>query len=123
MGNTAISDETVADPMADPLLQTAHAEPMRAHQFFATLPEPTHWIQIALTDTIDQQITASDGVLSEDTNSHRRLLDIDARVGTPELDSTHKMLDGGFGSRQVHFSELVPITTEPQPLKMLLWGA
>jgi TldD protein len=53
--------------------------------------ENPHYVAIALTDSQQLSITARSGTLGQSNWYDNRFLDVDLRVGTPELDSTHPL--------------------------------
>ena len=54
-------------------------------------PEKPHYVALALEDLREVRIAAELGALSRDSDTEVRTLDVDMRVGSPELDSTHPL--------------------------------
>ncbi len=77
----------------------------RATSVFALQPEPVHYVALEAEDRWEFSVRASDGVLAQSRESHQRTLDVDLRVGTPELDSTHPLR--GFSSLESDNRDLV----------------
>ncbi|TNE86179.1 MAG: hypothetical protein EP330_23120 [Deltaproteobacteria bacterium] len=56
---------------------------------FSAQEEKPHYLALAVTDRDSVQVHARGGTVGGSTENHERILDVDLRVGTPELDSTH----------------------------------
>ena len=54
-------------------------------------PESPHYIAIAVSDREEEVVSASAGTITTNTETRQRSLDVDLRVGTPKVDSTHPM--------------------------------
>lgn len=63
----------------------------RAMETFSAQPEKPHYVALAVEDRETVSIQARGGTLGRSEADHERLLDVDLRVGTPELDSTHSL--------------------------------
>ena len=85
-----------AQTAAPPLVDTVATELERIHSHLSTEDDPPHWMAVGVTTTESVSFSASNGVTTEPYRSRSRLADIDVRVGTPELDSTHKIRDAGW---------------------------
>lgn len=55
-----------------------------------------YFIQYAVTDAVSAQASASLGALTGKGESHHRMLDVDVRCGSYELDNTHQIRGGGY---------------------------
>jgi len=62
----------------------------------AEQPEQPHYVALTVHDTNQHTLVARDGTLAYRADERARYLDVDLRVGTPELDSTHPLR--GFSS-------------------------
>ncbi|MEN9785061.1 MAG: hypothetical protein RLZZ299_325 [Pseudomonadota bacterium] len=69
---------------------------------------PVHHLAWTLTDLRGWTLTAEDGGPAVPTRDARRALDVDLRVGTPQLDHTHKVLDEVWGG-VTHVSAPAPL--------------
>jgi TldD protein len=86
-------------------------------------PTPPYWMAVEVVDVDSVEIIAAHGASVPVRRSRSRRADVDVRVGTPQLDSTHKIRDGGWFS-QAH-RELVNLPLEEAPaavIKRLLWA-
>lgn len=86
-----------------------------------------YFMAYAITDVKNLAIGAELGAVNYDNDSHNRILDVDVRVGSYELDNTHKIRGGGFG---FDLSDLMggmptPVSLEDDPdaIRHALWLA
>ena len=79
----------LATSWASPLTDLLQSELDHAMGVFATQPEVPHYLALAVTDRDAVQIHARGGTIGTSSRREERVLDVDMRVGTPELDSTH----------------------------------
>lgn len=77
----------------DDLLARSLAE---AQKTLATEPEKVHYAALAVTDATQIDVVARSGTLARSDEDHRRVLDVDLRVGDAHRDSTHELR--GFSS-------------------------
>lgn len=77
--------------MASPVLDIASAELDRAMATLAEQPAPPHYAAIAIEDREQVRLRARDGVAETPQREVQRLLDVEVRTGSPELDSTHPL--------------------------------
>ncbi len=96
---------------ADPLLDTMEEALERAEARFDDEDEPPHYIAIATTDVHRIEIAAQVGTIAQFDDEELRFLDVDLRVGTPALDSTHPLR--GFSSldADTRRENLLPLDT------------
>lgn len=76
---------------ADPVLDLLDDELQRATAVFAEQDETPHYTALTHTEVREIDLDARSGTLYADNDETRRSIDVDLRVGTPELDSTHPM--------------------------------
>lgn len=84
----------LAEPASPPptTLETLLAEELgRAMVTLTARPEPPHHVALTVIDEHRWDLGAADGTLAVREESRSRTLDVDLRVGTPELDSTHPL--------------------------------
>lgn len=81
---------------AAPLLETLASELARVESALAEQDEKAHWIGIGAVTSESLSISAANGATTEPSWRTSRVADIDMRVGTPTLDSTHKIRDAGW---------------------------
>ena len=68
----------------------------RATDALSRQPEAPHYIGLTVQDWHERSVMARDGTLFASRDERSRYLDVDLRVGTPELDSSHELR--GFSS-------------------------
>ncbi len=56
-----------------------------------------YYIGLTISDRKTVTIAAELGALMREDDAHRRMLDVDVRVGDHKIDNTHKIRGGGFG--------------------------
>lgn len=76
---------------ADPVLDLLTEELSRASKVFAEQEETPHYTALTVTDEHRVELAARSGTLEFRTDREARYLDVDLRVGTPALDSTHPL--------------------------------
>ncbi|HEY9719719.1 MAG TPA: TldD/PmbA family protein [Trichormus sp.] len=76
------------------------------------------------TDSVDVQAEYG-GVRTKNRSERMRHLDIDLRVGSPQVDNTHKIRGGGFGAGAFNFSNfglpLFPLDDDEASIRHVLW--
>jgi hypothetical protein len=78
----------------DPVLAAATAEVDRAVAELKGIDDPPYYLGVEVTESDSVTITAEDGAIYSVRPSHFRRLDVDARVGTGALDSSHALRSG-----------------------------
>jgi len=68
----------------------------RAMKALADADEPPHYVALTVGDWHEVSLRARDGTLHTEHEERSRYLDVDLRVGTPDLDTTHPLR--GFSS-------------------------
>ena len=115
----ASGDESTVD--AGIVLEALEAELARAQKGLVGPEEirPYH-IQLEVEELTQDRLVASWGDLVQDSKLHTRSLDVDLRVGSPELDNTHELR----GERERHRTTgavLLPLEDGPAPLRVAVW--
>lgn len=105
----------------DPVLESVAAEINQAWPILTAEEEPPHWLGIGVNDVQNYRIQATHGAKIDPDYSHTRTADIDIRVGTPELDSTHQLRDSGWFNEDTHFQIDLPIDDDPLAIQSALW--
>ena len=86
------ADEPVVHPGETILLQAMKKELDRSFENLKNAGDnPLYFLSYRVYDNDELRLSASYGALDDSSKTHRRSLDIEARVGTPEIDNTHKM--------------------------------
>lgn len=114
----------VAAGASDPLLGAAEAELERITAELSDETEPPYWIQVGILDRRVVDVQATHGAAVAASDVRQRLGDIDLRLGSPELDNTHKIRDAGWFSEEPRVMVELPISSEPPRATALgLWRA
>ena len=107
---------------ADPLIDVIADELTRVQTALHDQPDPPYWIGVGVVETEGLKIEAAHGAAGAIDRSHRRVADVDIRVGSPKLDSTHQIRDGGWFGAGRRDSILLPIEDGAEPeVRRLLW--
>ena len=85
-------------------------------------PAPVHFLCYRVYDKKEITITASyGGITSAPRLVHTRLLNVELRAGSPQLDSTHHTQHGGFGGL-FHGPQALPIEDDENALRAAMWN-
>ena len=99
------------------------AELTRVQDALKDQPEPPYWMAVEVVDIEQVDIQAAHGAAAPITRSRRRTADIDIRVGSPELDNTHQIRDGGWFNRQRRRVVNLPLDDgSPDVVRRMLWA-
>ena len=84
---------------------------------------PVYYLAYHVTDTDRHALTASYGALSKEDDSRSRVLDIDLRVGSYDLDNTRE-IRGGFGF-DFNFTQSpeLPLSDDEKAIRTVIWNA
>jgi predicted Zn-dependent protease len=94
----------------------------RAWKVLDVRDEKPHYAAVSVQDAWTLSIGASAGAVSRDQDTNRRYLDVDLRVGTPELDSTHALR--GFSSLEEDSRDRIAApTSDGWALRQAVWRA
>lgn len=117
---TPVEAETAA---SDPLLDALQTELDRTMEGWEGAEDAPYALSYRVVDQRSWTLEARSGALAEDSRSHERLLDVRARVGSPQRDSTHRLKDAGFFDRGHHQAHRLPLEDAPLALRTGLWQA
>ncbi len=117
-----------APPAAAPaIIQSMQAELHRAMASLGTAPQPgqpeaaqpkPYFLSYSVADAQSLSIAAQYGAITASNQNHRRVADVQVRIGTPALDNTH----GDHRSSALTTMPL-PLTDDPAALAHSLWFA
>jgi len=98
LGTTAVA----AGPPEPQLLTVMRQELDRQFAAYSRLDEhPVYYLAYQIVETKGFDIWARWGGITQRRHSLRRIMDLDLRVGSPELDNTHRAWGAGSTSRAV----------------------
>lgn len=110
-----------ANPSADPVLTTMSQEMSRSLGYLRKQPKPPYFLSYELTDNHAISVSSSLGAITARGDRRTRLLDIDLRVGTYQMDSSHA-LRGDFAMTTFgQVSGKTPLDDDPKALAVALW--
>jgi TldD protein len=79
---------------------------------------------IEVVDIHRFSVEAANGATTEPHRGHERIADIDIRVGSPQLDNTHKIRDAGWFDSDDRTLLSLPLTEDSEPaIKQAMWRA
>ncbi len=108
----------------DPLLSVLSKEMEREMSALKSQEVPPYYLSYRVDDLTATDIEASFGDLMTSDTDRRRILTVQVRVGSPELDNTHEIRYGfdylslGLGSSRW---TLLPIDDRPEALAQAVW--
>jgi TldD protein len=124
LSSTLIPGVAVAGPpdapaKRSPLLAAMQAELERSVKTLGAQNPPAYYIGYTVTDTQRSEVSGSNGALLSSGENRNRWLEVSVRVGSYDLDNTHKVGDrqnqsGGPGSP-------VPIEDDIEVLRRAVW--
>jgi len=113
-----LSIATAQEP-TDPMLDLLAAEIDRAMTELADEDAPPFFLSAEVVATNSLVVSAEDGALHDYAPVQRRWLDIDVRIGSPELDSTHRLRSER--NRRESTGRSLPIGEDAGLVRRALW--
>jgi predicted Zn-dependent protease len=105
-----------------PVLTAMEEELTRTMDLLEDHPQPPYFISYEVTDTHELRITAQYGAIIKDDEDRDRRLDIDLRVGSHQLDSSHPIRGDRFaGFFDRYTSVSIPVEDDPEAIRGVLW--
>jgi TldD protein len=102
-----------------PLIVTMSQELDREMPILSKAAPPAYFVSYILTSTDRSEVMGSNGALLSSEESHSRWLETQVRVGSYDLDNTHKV--GNSAPGQGSFGMSVPIDDAPDVLRRAMW--
>ena len=102
-----------------PLIGVMSQELDREMPILSKATPPAYFISYILTSTDRSEVMGSNGALLASEDSHTRWLETQVRVGSYDLDNTHKV--GNSGPSQGSFGAVVPVDNAPDVLRRAMW--
>jgi hypothetical protein len=129
--NAWAANKPAGSPVAAPLAQPA--EPSTPSPLIVTMSQeldrempilskanpPAYFVSYILTSTDRSEVVGSNGALLSSEESHSRWLETQVRVGSYDLDNTHKV--GNSGPGQGSLGTAVPVDDAPDVLRRAMW--
>jgi TldD protein len=115
----APAPEQAAQVAPAPALVTMGQELDREMPILSKATPPAYFINYTLTSSQRAEVVGSNGALLSSEESHSRWLETQVRVGSYDLDNTHKVGNsqqggGGYGTS-------VPVDDDPGVLRRIMW--
>ena len=107
----------------DLLLDALSAELARSWEVFSQQEQPPYFAQLAVEDVTKTRLQAVSGASAGVYRSHLRDGDVDIRVGSMELDNTHKIRDQGWMDADFRAGLTLPIEDDSRALQLAIWRA
>ena len=117
----AQADESAEDPVLE-ALELELERSMEAYSEASPKDAPLYFLGYRVTEVQQVSLSGRYGTLQSESTSHRRILDVSARVGDYELDSTHPVRGRFFSSGAMdHSAAALPIDGDVAALRTKIW--
>ena len=113
------SAQKAAQATPSPMIVTMGQELDREMPILSKATPPAYFISYILTSSDRSQVMGSNGALLSSEESHSRWLETQVRVGSYDLDNTHKV--GNSAPGQGSFGASVPVDNAPEVLRRAMW--
>ena len=113
---------TTADAEPGGVLQALSKEISRSMNGLSSQDEPPYYLSFQVTEIESRSVSASFGAINNTDDSERRIVDVDVRVGSYELDNTHELRGEWFGDYGRSRSTAFPFD-DGVALRKILWRA
>jgi predicted Zn-dependent protease len=115
----ALPAQQAAQAAPSPLIVTMGQELDRELPILSKANPPAYFVSYILTSTDRSEVMGSNGALLSSQESRSRWLETQVRVGSYDLDNTHKV--GNSAPSQGSFGMSVPIDDAPDVLRRAMW--
>lgn len=105
------------------VLRAMQAELQRSMADLSKLDVPPYFLSYSITEDRSLTLTATFGVLETDNATHRRILDVDLRVGNHEMDNTRSIRGLAFEMGQGTRGVRLPLGDDETALRAMIWRA
>ncbi len=109
-----------AEDNADPVLDALAGEIDRAMSELSDQEAPPYHITAEITELWGVDMSAEEGAMQGYCPMHGRYLDVDLRIGAPELDSSHALRSGNDGRPRRH-GRPVPLGEDELSIQRAVW--
>lgn len=121
---TASAGDDAPPAAASPMLTLAESMVAHTMEALSDQDEAPYHLAIGITDTHTERIAAVNGALHSSSIRDSRVADLDIRVGSHQLDNTHKLLDAGWFSEEARSLVRLPLGEDQATLdaaEIILW--
>ena len=119
-GEALSADKPAKEGAKSVLLQTMEQELQRSMTGLAKADPPPYFISYRITEQQRAEVQGSNGALLTSDETHSRWLQTSVRVGSYQLDDTHRVAGQDSGS-QASYGTSAPVDDDPGVLRRLLW--
>ena len=117
--DAAPSAQQSAQATPSPVMATMAQELDREMPVLSKANPPAYYISYILTSSDRTEVMGSNGALLSSEENHSRWLETQVRVGSYDLDNTHKV--GNSAPGQGSFGAPVPVDDAPDVLRRAMW--
>lgn len=103
-----------------PLMATVQQELDREMSILAKADPPAYFMGYTVTDTKRSEVTGSNGALLNSQENRSRWLEAQVRVGSYDLDNTHRV-GNGQPEQPGSFGEAIAVEDDPGVLRRAMW--
>lgn len=112
-----------AEPAPDVLLDALHTELDRTMAAWKGEPDAPYFLSYRVTDQTTWTVSARYGALAGTDVDRSRNLDVAARVGSPQRDSTHSLKGDFVAGTNFHLAQELPLDGTEDALRTSIWIA
>jgi len=105
------------------VLDAAKKEMQRQYKELSKQDTPPYFLAYNIIETKRDYISASFGNISNDSRQHRRVLDIDLRVGDYKFDNTHIIRGNPFNFMSGAGAISLPLENDEEAIRKVIWFA
>jgi TldD protein len=109
-----------AQSTPSPLLAAMSAELERSLPVLSKADPPAYFLNYTLTDSVRANVSGSNGALLDSSENHIRYLEAQVRVGSYDLDNTHKV-GGAQPAFEPSPGTAVPVDDDASVLRRAIW--
>ena len=117
--DTAPPAQKAGQVAPSPVIVTMGQELDREMPILSKATPPAYFVSYILTSSDRSEVMGSNGALLSSEESHSRWLETQVRVGSYDLDNTHKV--GNSAPGQGSFGASVPVDNAPDVLRRAMW--
>lgn len=105
---------------ATPVLDAMKEELQRSVETLSKQPTPLYFLSYEVTGNRRYAVRASFGNITGSSEGENAVVDVDLRVGSPELDNTHSIRGDRFSNFPRYAYQQTPLE-DPEALRSILW--
>ena len=107
----------------DPLLVALDAELSRTMSAWEGEEDAPYFLSYRVSDTVRWRLSARYGAIAYSDEGRSRTLDVSARVGSYDLDSTHPIKGESRLNMNLHTGQSLPMEASSQAIQTAIWTA